>query len=524
MEDYAPVDQAPLDLLLPASGDGPAVLALLSERLRLEIGRERTADRVLLDSFDGRLREQGLRAERPAGRSRATGLTLHEPGAAPRTADVPRAERYLVGELPPGPLRERLAGVLEERALLPAVRLRSTVRPLAVLNDDAKTVVRLILEHAEAVVGSRGPVPLAPRLTVQPVLGYDAEYARALHVLRDRLGFSPAKRPLYDEAVLAAGGRPQGISSKPKVDLAPGTRTDEAAGVVLRRLLAIAETNVPGTLDDLDPEFLHDLRVSIRRARSVLRELDGVHDPEARQRLRDELKWAQALTGPVRDLDVELLEWDEFAGLLAPERAPNLQPLHTLLSRRRAHERTVLRRGLRSARFRKTLEAWRALAGAVPATGDDPERPNARRPIEAVAGERIRRVYRRMVRDGRAIDDASPPEALHELRKRGKELRYLLELFGSPFPKSVVKPMVATLKDLQEVLGRYQDRAVQLELLHELRDELAAEPDGPAALMAAGALLDVLEADQRAARSDFAGRFAQFAGKAQRALVRDAFP
>ena len=42
---------------------------------------------------------------------------------------------------------------------------------------------------------------------------------------------------------------------------------------MLKRLDEIAEANLPGTLEDLDTEFLHDLRVSIRRARSVLREL-----------------------------------------------------------------------------------------------------------------------------------------------------------------------------------------------------------------------------------------------------------
>ena len=36
-----------------------------------------------------------------------------------------------------------------------------------------------------------------------------------------------------------------------------------------------------------------------------------------------------------------------------------------------------------------------------------------------------------MLRDGGAITPASPPESLHELRKRCKELRYLLEFFGS---------------------------------------------------------------------------------------------
>ena len=64
-----------------------------------------------------------------------------------------------------------------------------------------------------------------------------------------------------------------------------------------------------------------------------------------------------------------------------------------------------------------------------------------------------------MVAMGGAIDDDSPADDLHELRKRGKELRYLLELFGGLWPTDVVKPMVKTLKGLQDVLGTHQDRA-----------------------------------------------------------------
>ena len=43
----------------------------------------------------------------------------------------------------------------------------------------------------------------------------------------------------------------------------------------------------------------------------------------------------------------------------------------------------------------------------------------------------------------------------------GKELRYLLELFGGLWPSGVVKPMVRSLKGLQDVLGTHQDREVQ---------------------------------------------------------------
>ncbi len=61
------------------------------------------------------------------------------------------------------------------------------------------------------------------------------------------------------------------------------------------------------------------------------------------------------------------------------------------------------------------------------------------------------------------------PREYHELRKKGKELRYLLELFAEPlYDASVVKPLVKALKGLQDVLGRHQDREVQIEMLKEI--------------------------------------------------------
>ena len=129
-----------------------------------------------------------------------------------------------------------------------------------------------------------------------------------------------------------------------------------------------------------------------------------------------------------------------------------------------------------------------------------------------------------MVRDGSAIGDDSPAEALHDLRKRGKELRYLLELFGGLFDPGVVKPMVSTLKDLQDVLGAFQDGEVEVETMRALGDDLAVEPGGPAALMALGPVLDALLAGQQRAREHFAGRFGPFAAPEQQALVRATFP
>jgi len=83
--------------------------------------------------------------------------------------------------------------------------------------------------------------------------------------------------------------------------------------------------------------------------------------------------------------------------------------------------------------------------------------------------------------------------------------------------------MVRTLKDLQETLGRFQDREVQAELIHSLGDEVGALNDGTAALMAMGQLVERVEAQQDEARAEFGERFGAFAAQEQRRLVREVF-
>jgi hypothetical protein len=83
------------------------------------------------------------------------------------------APRHLAEELLAGPVRGRLGEVLGLRALLPIVRVRSRMQPIAVLNADAKAVVRLELERPKSRAKGRAPTALAPRLRARPVLGYD---------------------------------------------------------------------------------------------------------------------------------------------------------------------------------------------------------------------------------------------------------------------------------------------------------------------------------------------------------------
>ena len=115
-----------------------------------------------------------------------------------------------------------------------------------------------------------------------------------------------------------------------------------------------------------------------------------------------------------------------------------------------------------------------------------------------------------MVRGGAAIKPESPAEALHSLRKRCKELRYALELFAPVCDDAARKRAVADLKDLQDVLGRYQDADVQRQVLYGFAEEMRAAHAPTKALLAMGELVAHLDADQQRARDGFDRAFARF--------------
>jgi len=515
------VTETPVELIAADRPSSAALQSALDGEFSLRLDAPERVERLFLDTFDGLLFAQGLTLRWQRDR-----LEL-----VPRGAELPRdavacaepAGPIAVAEIPAGTFRDAIAGVVKVRALIPSARVRVELQSAAVLNEMDKTVVRLIVEHGELVAPNGRVSPLRTRVRLLGVRGYDAELARVRSLVSAQFTLSAADRTLHEEAVLAAGGAPEGVGAKLEVAITPGQRADAAAVAVLARLVEIMDANRPGMLADTDAEFLHDYRVSVRRTRAIQKELRHVFPPAELATMRAEFRWLQQATGDARDLDVYVLEFDALAAHVSAETRDDLDPLLSVLRNRRlvAHGRLV--RALRSERAAALRRDWlELLEGLVGRAWDD--RTDAIRPIGEVAGERIRKVYRRMVRMGRGIGPGSPAEDYHELRKQGKELRYLLELFGTPlYSAEVVRPMIKTLKALQDVLGHHQDLEVQTTMLRSLRDEVSSFPGGPAALMAMGVLVERLEADAQAAREEFAGVFMPFAGKRQRALVDQTF-
>ena len=509
----------PLRFTLDDADDPGVVLAAVGDRLELVDQGHTTERRTVLDTFDWRVWRRGdaLEHVRPAGR----GATVDRPvlrwrDAAGRVrAEVPAARPPRWAEdLPSGPLATELGPALAMRALLPLAEARVTTSVHAVLDDETKTVARLVVHQARAEDG--GPLPTV--LEVVEVRGYGRQAQRLAEVLAGLPSVHPGGADVAELAVRAQGLAPGGYSSKLRLDLDPATTAAAAWTAVLRQLLTTLLANEPGTRDDLDSEFLHDYRVAVRRTRSVLAQGGDVLDPEGRDRFRDEFRWLGATTSPTRDLDVWLLTLPELAAGIDEALAPELAPLRALLVRHQRREHRRLVRALDSDRHSRLLARYERWV-------DDPRgspgvAPDAERPATLVAGSRIAKAFRRVERDGRAIDDDSPATDLHELRKDAKRLRYGLECFGSLFDPALTQPLVRDLKSLQDVLGEFQDCEVQVTSLRGYADELAAARAPSASLLAMGALVEHLAERQAAARATFADRFDRFDTKANRSRVR----
>jgi CHAD domain-containing protein len=498
--------------------DGDLPLALPVPNLTWANGnRPRTLRRTWLDTFDWRLYRSGLTLELTAGSPAELTLTGRDGEVIATLATGESGESVgrirwpaRLAALPAGSLRDRLDPVVGVRALLPVARAASRVREQRVLNSDDKTVARITIDRMSVSYPSRATA--LPRLSVQPLRGYQAQSDRLTAALAAAPGITAGAQSPLEAALAAAGRQPGDYSSKIDVLLAPGGPAPAALAAVLTALLDTLEANVSGTVRDTDTEFLHDLRIAVRRTRTAVKLAGPALPGGLAARFRPEFKWLGDLTTPTRDLDVYLLGLPAMAAGLESGTEADLLPFREHLERQRAAVQRQLARGLRSARFARLTGEWRGALGEV-------AQARRRRPSAArLAATLIARARRKMIADGRAITPASPAESLHELRKRGKELRYLLEIFGSLHDQDRQWRAVRELKALQDCLGEFQDTEVQRRKIRAFAAQMMDERSAPATtLLAMGEIAAALAVRQRRARGEFGDRFGAFASAASQA-------
>ena len=269
----------------------------------------------------------------------------------------------------------------------------------------------------------------------------------------------------------------------------------EAARATIAAALGQLQANEAGALATPDPEYLHQMRVALRRLRSALRAFRATLDPQFVREADAGLKALARETGPARD-------WDVLATQMMPafletfdDADPSGKTLALVRARRRA-AREAMRAWLRSpghAHLVLLIARWLAQPQAQPA-GDD---------LTSFAARATAKRHRKLMERARHAQRLNA-EARHRLRIEAKRVRYVVEGFAPLFPVKPVKAYLKALEGLQDDLGKANDAVVAIARLEEI-----AMP-APAAKLARR----WLDAQERSAAERLAPRVAKLADTA----------
>lgn len=404
--------------------------------------------------------------------------------AVAASADAPTGE---VDGVAPESTEPPAAGASPESSALRLVSERRRGR----WADDSGVVVEMTLDDVILYGGGEPPRRYVELRLTAPDWETLAARTAALHALfaaaRELSGAWPAFVQLTSVIDRTCAGEPAAVGpvKAQLVDLT-GIRTQRAALFALSGdITAQWLGNEGGVLERDDPEFVHQMRVALRRLRTLMRFFPLFADRQWRDTLGVDLRWLAALLGTVRDWDV--FSTESLPALIAADGGG--ADWNGTLDAARAQSmaaRVELRHALHSARYARLTLGWLEWLGALalpPAEGGDA--PSLRRH----ATKRVRRLFGHLYASPSltSLDTA----ARHQVRIDAKRLRYALEFFASLASRRTRNETIKTLARVQSVLGESNDTMVALQHL----EQLAAPPYQLGFVRGYGAALE-----QRAAR------------------------
>ncbi|RMG44715.1 MAG: CHAD domain-containing protein [Acidobacteria bacterium] len=495
---------------LPAGASPDELAQNLAKRFPVQREEDLSERYTYLDTWDGRLFAAGATLDlrrNPHGAllrwKDASGSVRHRTWVE----DVPR----FAWDVPPGPLRDALLQAAGMRRLLPVVEVSSESRGFRALNDERKTFARLRLERLRVRLGAGTSEPertLPWRLRVLPLRGYAEEAAALAAGIERSFGFERDEPAELAACLRALGREPARPRGRLRVPLLPGI----PAGEAVRRVLAVLARSIravePGLRDDLDPLFLEEFRGAVARTVTATAALADAL-PEAAVRFAPEFSWLLERTEPAAAATEALLAVRTFRLREAPETERELEPLDAALEKARANAAQELRAVLEGERYADLGREWERclLPGG--------DWPRSARPASEWARAALRRARTDLVERSAAALAERTPEARALAARAARALAHLLEFFAGLIPPDRLEGRLEAARRLAEAL----ERAARLPSVAASVAGAASRMEaGPAALIAAGRVVEHLHAAAREAAKEAEGRLAEAAesGRAAR--------
>ena len=393
---------------------------------------------VYYDTVDLDLVRQRVTLRRRAGDT-DNGWQLKVPAGDARTEiRLPANGRSSV----PAELREATLGVRRGLTLRPVARLL-TERQIAELRDAGGTpLAEIVLDTVTATrLGDVARISTWCEVEVELAKGDERLLRSVTRWLRKRGAVPSASGSKVARALeveFCSSTRKDGTVAR-----LAGAYLDEQVDVLVRTDIALRRGR----------DAIHEARVATRRYRSVLRQLDGVFDPERAAALDAELKWYADALGEVRDRQVLRSHLDEALAEVPPELVlgPVAARMHTMLAAEEADAAERLAKQLRTKRHYALLAELRSWRESPPVKRD---RPASK--LDGMLAKAERKVTKRIAR---APDGAGRDAALHRARKAAKRGRYLAEL-ARPELGAAAQRARKRMKKRTQQLGLRQDSVV----------------------------------------------------------------
>ncbi len=430
-----------------------------------------------------------------------------------RIVEQLKLNRWLfVAELEAGPVTSLLSDVSPLRALTPVAAVTMLRGRGNILDDEGKTRARfhsVSLQHGEK------------RVTVgctRGLRGYDKAHADLKKWLQILGGVICGR---CGELYTRLGVDIEEYRAKPHLQINGNDPVKETATTIIKTYLQVARANEEGIIANIDTEFLHDFRVSLRKIRSVLSLFKGIYGHGETRKLKSFFSDLTFQTNRLRDLDVYLLNKDEYYELVPVTSHGGLDILFAGLEKDRENEQKKVAGFLQSKDYRRRLRKLQKLFRRA----DNIEGgPGGEERTFVFACRVILKRYRNVCGLARTIDTATPDEVVHRLRIHCKKLRYSMEFFAPLFAESDIKKLIKSLKRLQDNLGKFNDYSVQQTFLKDILTRRSSWR-GKEILMAEsiGALTAMLYQLQRLERAEVVNNFARFDGVEMRRSYKRLF-
>jgi CHAD domain-containing protein len=354
----------------------------------------------------------------------------------PAGPDTRTEVRAPLGPEIPDELLEVVMAIVRDRPLGPVARI-CTARSVMVLRDDRGEVLAEFCDDQVTASADGSEHEQAEQHWREWELELGCGDLELLDLLSHRL--------------LDTGAGPAGYGSKlarvlgaPAMPAHPTDRLHRALAQQIEQLL-VADRAVRADADDA----VHQMRVTIRRIRSLLHGEEATHAP-----LLGELQELGAVLGVARDAEVLAQRYQQALDELTPElvRGPVDERLVSGSFRRYQTGRRRSLTAMRSPRYFRLLDGLDDL-------------------VRAPAAEQYATVdiaYRRLRKAVKAAKTAADRDAaLHRIRKAAKRLRYAAAAADK-------KKIAKRAKAIQSLLGDHQDSVVSRAHLLQQADAAAA--------------------------------------------------